>query len=68
MSTGASGGGFVVRSAYAQEETLERDLTSVIPESYACGQRQSADRQICVIAGARRLVKCTAHDSTSDAA
>jgi hypothetical protein len=29
----------VVRSAYAQEDTLERDVTSVIPASYACQRR-----------------------------
>ena len=39
MSIGASGGGLVVRSAYAQEDTLERDVTSVIPESYAYQRR-----------------------------
>src|SRR6476620_7659874 len=37
-STGASGGGFVVRRAYAHDDSLERVLTSVITESYArCG-------------------------------
>jgi hypothetical protein len=29
----------VVRSAYAQEDTLERDVTSVIPASYAYQRR-----------------------------
>ncbi len=37
-SIGVSGGGFVVRRAYAHEDILERDLTSVIPESYARGR------------------------------